>query len=179
MPVTQQFDPCGSVSDIKNKNRIWRPILHLSGPLHDRKRGNMLSGYPGCPVRYDVRVPGYSVASPNPTSRICRVPVRGGYRGYPFVVGIYPAGGTPTSLINTLLPCLPFPSCICQPRFPSYSCYPIPSPFPWMPPIQRMRETSYVCTLLKFASCLCHLTINRSAASRTPAVPHTRLLCCR
>ena len=67
-------------------NRSTRPIIHLSGPLDDHKRDHMLSG---CPSTRWTRFrspekPGYPVASTSPTSRIWRVPVRG---GYPFVAG--------------------------------------------------------------------------------------------
>ena len=70
-------------------------IIHLSGPLDDRKRDNMLSGYSG--TRWSrlrsAEKPSYPVASPSPTSRIWRVPFR----------GVYPADGTPIN-INRLYP---------------------------------------------------------------------------
>ena len=55
-------------------------IIHLSGPLDDRKRDHVLSGYPGTRwTRFQSpEKPGYPVASPSPT------PV---FVGYPFVAG--------------------------------------------------------------------------------------------
>ena len=50
--------------------------------MTDRKRDNMLSGYPGTRwTRFrSPEKPGYPAASPSPTSRIWRVPFRGGYQ---------------------------------------------------------------------------------------------------
>ena len=59
----------------------------------------MLSGYrvPGGPGSDPLKKPGCPVVSPSPTSRIWRVPVRGGYPAETRVPvrGRYPAGGTP------------------------------------------------------------------------------------
>ena len=59
------------------------PIIHLSGPLDDRKRDHMLSGYPGTPA------PGGPSSGPL-KSRVARWRVRvrpPEFGGYPLVAG--------------------------------------------------------------------------------------------
>lgn len=69
----------------------------------------------------------------------------------------------PTSRPGILLPCLPSPSSFRQPRFPLLPCVAPPLPTP----LDATHNECLAPRLLHFASSSCHLTMNRSAASRT------------
>ena len=80
------FDACSSLSEMQSKYALSSTC---------QARLTTVNGTTCCPGGYpgtrwtrfqSPETPGYPVTSPSPTSRIWRVPVRGGY----------PAGGTPS-----------------------------------------------------------------------------------